>query len=497
MRTITRWSAPHQRTSTPIGLLLALAWLAGCGDDAPTVPAPPTVASVTVGPRNATLSVGESVQLTPMLQDSAGNPITLTTQAVSWSSGAPEVATVSGAGLVTAVAGGPVTITATVESHSGSATVSVASLAFESIAVGAFHSCAVTTEGAAYCWGNNIYGQVGDSLPTGSPRTTPVPVSGGLTFSAVSVAPGERVDVGGHTCGITPEGAGYCWGLNAFGQLGQGGVTGPETCSEQSCATVPQPVAGGLTLASVSTGAWHTCGQTTENAAYCWGFQLVGELGTGVTGNNPAPGAVAGGLTFAVVSAGQYHSCGISDTGAGYCWGLNQYGELGTGTTEDQSAPAAVVGDLVFTSIQAGPFHSCGITTEGSAYCWGDNGQGELGDGTTTPQSSPVPVAGDIAFASISLGSYHTCGVTAEGVAHCWGYNGPGALGDGTNANRPTPVAVTGGLSFAAVGAGSEHSCGITTEGAVYCWGNNQFGQLGNGNANNSNVPLRVLGQQP
>ena len=486
----------HQRTSAPTTLLLALAWLAACGDDEPTAPAPPTIASVTVNPRNAVLAVGENVQLTAMVQDSLGNPITLT-QAVSWSTSAPEVATVSQAGLVTAVAGGPVTITATVESHAGSATVSVGSLGFESIAVGAFHSCALTPEGAAYCWGINSFGQVGDSLPTGNSRTAPVPVSGGLSFSALSVAPGERLDVGGHTCGITPEGAGYCWGLNAYGQLGQGGTTGPETCHELACATVPEPIAGNLTLASVSAGAWHTCALTTANGANCWGFQVVGELGTGVAGDSPTPGPVIGDITFAGVSAGQYHSCGINDAGAGFCWGLNQYGELGIGSTEDQSAQEAGAGGLVFSSILAGPYHSCGITTEGAAYCWGDNGQGELGDGTITPQPNPVPVLGNIVFTSISLGSYHTCGVSDAGAAYCWGYNGQGALGDGTTASQTTPTAVTGGLTFAAVGAGSEHSCGITTAGAVYCWGNNEFGQLGNGTANNSNVPVRILGQQP
>ena len=488
--------SPDSRTLAGTALLLAMVSLAGCGGDDPSGPAPPTVASVTPGPRNASLAVGETLQLSPMLRDAAGN--LLPSQDASWSTSAAEIATVSETGLVTAVAEGPVTITAASGSLSGSATVSVVSLGFESLAVGAFHSCAITTAGAAYCWGNNVYGQVGDGMPTGSPRTTPVPVSGGLTFSAVSAAPGERFDVGGHTCGITSEGAGYCWGMNAFGQLGQGGSTGPESCSgEQPCATVPQPVAGGLTLAWLSAGAWHTCGLTTADAAYCWGFQLVGELGTGVAGNSSTPGAVAGDLTFAGASAGQYHSCGLTDAGAGYCWGLNHYGELGIGSTQDQSAPAAVVGDLVFTSLYAGPYHSCGITAEAAAYCWGDNGQGELGDGTTTPQPSPVAVAGDIAFASISLGSYHTCGVSDAGAAYCWGYNGRGELGDGTTANQLTPIPVIGGLSFADVRAGSEHSCGITTAGAVYCWGNNEVGQLGNGTADNSSVPVRVLGQQP
>ena len=78
----------HRGTSTWTALLLALVSLAGCCGDDPTGPAPPTVASVTVGPRNASLAVGESLQLTAILQDSAGNA--LATQGVSWATDAPE-----------------------------------------------------------------------------------------------------------------------------------------------------------------------------------------------------------------------------------------------------------------------------------------------------------------------------------------------------------------------------------------------------------------------
>jgi Tol biopolymer transport system component/alpha-tubulin suppressor-like RCC1 family protein len=88
-------------------------------------------------------------------------------------------------------------------------------LTFNSVsATGTSHSCGVTTTGAAYCWGWNGEGELGDGTTTPSP--VPVPVSGGLVFASIS-AGGS-----GYTCGLTTAGAAHCWGLNDVGQLGDG-----------------------------------------------------------------------------------------------------------------------------------------------------------------------------------------------------------------------------------------------------------------------------------
>ena len=86
----------------------------------PTVP----VASVTVSPATASLTVGQTAQLTATPKDANGNPLTART--ITWSSSDNTIATVSGSGLVTGVGpGGPVTITATSEGQSGTAAVNV------------------------------------------------------------------------------------------------------------------------------------------------------------------------------------------------------------------------------------------------------------------------------------------------------------------------------------------------------------------------------------
>ena len=140
------------------------------------------------------------------------------------------------------------------------------------------HTCALNTSGAAYCWGSNFGGQLGDG--TIANRLVPTPVAGGLTFAALSA--GYT-----HTCGVATSGAGYCWGGESghiYGQLGDGTTTQ---------RLVPTGVVGGLSFAAVSTGSWHTCGVTTSGAAYCWGENLFGELGDGTTTQRLVPTAVA------------------------------------------------------------------------------------------------------------------------------------------------------------------------------------------------------------
>jgi alpha-tubulin suppressor-like RCC1 family protein len=261
-------------------------------------------------------------------------------------------------------------------------------LTFASLTVGGAHTCGVTSAGAAYCWGYDDYGQLGDSSLY-AVRYTPVPVTGGLTFASLTA--GFM-----HTCGVTSSGAAYCWGLAEVGALGDG-QSNP-TCygfmafPDEPCSKSPVTVAGGLTFTSLTAGFGHTCGLTPGGAAYCWGDNTSGQLGDGSMTRRFTPVAVAGGLTFASLTAGQLHTCGLTSGGAAYCWGDNIHGELGDGSTTQCLTPVAVTGGLTFASLMAGWTHTCGLTSGGVAYCWGDNTYGELGDGSTTQRLVPVAV---------------------------------------------------------------------------------------------------------
>lgn len=349
-------------------------------------------------------------------------------------------------------------------------------LAFVRLGAGYHHTCGVTGDGAAWCWGWNENASLGttDSMDTCGDALEgplqcsgePQPVSGGLAFAAVF--PSLR-----HTCALRDDGAAFCWGH--AGGLGSGHTTGP----------LPRPVAGDhrFTALSASLVDFVTCGLAAGGQAWCWGpdHPNRGGLGTGSRGDAPAPVAVGDDLRFASLSVGEFHTCGVATDGAGWCWGGNWHGQLGIGSMGQEGGtmttplPALVLGDHAFTQIAAAVSHTCGLTPAGGVLCWGDGRPFGLARSAT----APVAAADGIAFASVHAGGRHTCGLTAEGVAYCWGENDGGQLGDGSTEYRAEPTPVSGELRFSALTAGAGHTCGLATDGRAYCWGFNPYGEVG------------------
>jgi alpha-tubulin suppressor-like RCC1 family protein len=299
-------------------------------------------------------------------------------------------------------------------------------------------TCGVTTDNRAFCWGANLFGELGDGTTTGS--ETPIAVAGGLRFA--------QVDAGsGHSCGVTTDNRAFCWGLNNSGQLGIGTNSGPEICNDLPCSTRPVAVVGSRRFRQVSAGSGYTCGVTPFDRAFCWGANPFGNIGDGATAERRIPVAVAGGLQFSEVSAGSGpfpHTCGVTTGERAFCWGFNENGELGDGTTANSLTPVAVASGLRFRQVTAAGSHTCAVNPFDRAFCWGVNRFGQLGDGTTTQRLTPVRVLRGLRWRQLSGGGSHTCGVTTADVAYCWGSNSNGQLGDGTLKNRLRPVPVIG-----------------------------------------------------
>ncbi|MGH7568728.1 MAG: Ig-like domain-containing protein [Gemmatimonadales bacterium] len=456
------------------------------------------VATVALAPPASSVLVGGRVQLVAIARSGTGRR--LFGRAATWASD-NQAAAIVAAGLVTGQAPGTANITAAVQSLTASLAITVRVVTFSSLSAGLIHACGRVADGSVYCWGDHSVGQLGSATAPDTCNGFPCTSTAQSVIGGPPVPPGFAALTvgGGHACGLDPGGAAFCWGWNVSGQLGTAATT--ETCFGDPCARQPVAVSGGLAFARLSGGFAHSCGLTAGAAAHCWGENSNGQLGNGSTASSAVPVAVGGGLFFDSLSAGAYHTCAVTSAGAAYCWGYNEAGQVGDNSTVDRPAPSAVIGNLTFATVSAGRFHSCGVTTAGAAYCWGLNVSGQLG-ATSTSTCSGAPcgltalaVGGGLTFTALSAGGSHTCGLATGGAAYCWGANAEGELGNGTQIASPSPVAVSGSLVFTQLTTGLSHSCGLTGGGVAYCWGLNQFGQLGNGTATRSVTPSKVLGQ--
>jgi alpha-tubulin suppressor-like RCC1 family protein len=208
-------------------------------------------------------------------------------------------------------------------------------------------ACAIKNH-AAYCWGNNGYGQLGNGTANGQITPALVQVKG-LTSGVTSIVSGYL-----HVCAVM-NGNVYCWGNNLYGQLGHQ----PDSIVnvDNGCTVPPDHAPCGLSPVQVQG------------------------LPSGVT----------------AITAGTYHSCAVAN-GLAYCWGANQYGQLGDGTTTTTDQPVQVKNLTNVTAISAGAYpdpdgydETCAVA-DGDVYCWGSNAYGQLGDGTTNDSSVPVKV---------------------------------------------------------------------------------------------------------
>ncbi len=344
------------------------------------------------------------------------------------------------------------------------------------LATGGEHTCALSGSGGVSCWGWNGHGQLGDGTTTA--RSLPVAVTGLETgVTAIAAA-------GATTCALKSDGELLCWGANVLGQLGDG-------------SRVDRPVAtqvpGVTDATAVAVGNGHVCAVSSTRGLLCWGWNHYGQLGDGTTTDRSAPTPVAGApADVGALSAGDSHTCLLTSSGAAWCWGANSAGQLGTGTTSPSAQPAPVEGlGLGAQAISAGVLHTCAVRS-GAAWCWGFNATGQVGDGGLSTRSRPTPVTGMGADATLVEADGYSCGV-ASGTVRCWGVNTFGGLGDGTTVARSAPVPV-GGLPPTAttISVGNHHACAVDTPGNVWCWGDNAYGQVGDGTTVDRRSAVRV-----
>ena len=236
-----------------------------------------------------------------------------------------------------------------------------------------------------------------------------------------------------HSGVIAQDGSLYMWGVNDFGQIGDG-----TTKNRYKPTKILDHVV------SVSLGDYYSGAITQDGSLYMWGSNVYGQIGDGTTEDRYKPTKILDHVI--AVSLGYCHSGAITQDGSLYMWGSNDSGQIGDGTTEDRYKPTKILDHVIAVSLQTG--NSGAITQDGSLYTWGSNVYGEIGDGTEEDRYKPTKILDHVI--AVSLGVGHSGAITQDGSLYMWGWNSDGQIGDGTTKARYTPTQITipGGVAL-------------------------------------------------
>lgn len=319
-----------------------------------------------------------------------------------------------------------------------------------------------------------------------------------------------------NSCSIKNNGAGYCWGWNGYGSIGDGS----NTDSSIPVSINSSGVLSGKTLKQISVGDTHVCAIASDDKVYCWGDNTYGALGNNSTTNSSSPVAVStsgvlSGKTILSVAAGSYFTCALASDNKVYCWGRDNFGQLGNMNTTTSLIPVAV--DTSATSslngktvlqIAVNDSSVCAISNDYKGHCWGKNGttMGILGanNGTWSLKTYPVAIYSTGVLSGKTLrqisgnsDSATFCAIASDNQAYCWGDSADGQVGNNSWSQSIVPAAVStsgvlSGKNIKSISTGYHHTCALTDANTVACWGRGANGQLGDGLLTASPIPVNI-----
>lgn len=351
------------------------------------------------------------------------------------------------------------------------------STTFHSVHAGERHTCAIDSDGNAWCWGGNRFGQLGDGSNVG--RSRPVRVEGGHSF--VALALGST-----HTCGVDSEGTAWCWGGNFVGKLGDG---------TSASSSVPVRVTGlpGKVDAIIATSD-RSCA-VSGGALWCWGDNTQNAMGIDRRGIFlTATEVLPANVVSHAMSPGR--ACTVAEKVL--CVGIDVDGALpvdGVYGTVIKGLP-----DEPLVEVAAAQFMFCGRTDAGRVFCWGNLSWFIGQDGSLQEDIwfRPSELAGAHADKLATMEA--TVCVLEDGRVVCRGRlpgegwvlsGGVGApVVDAQKLGEPWVIPFPGNVRD--VSGGYAHICAVDENGQVWCSGSNSDGQLGDGGTNDSLEPVRV-----
>lgn len=388
------------------------------------------------------------------------------------------------------------------------------------IAAGHEHSLAVKSDGTVWAWGLNLAGQIGDG--GGVQRTAPVRVPNLTDVRAVA---------GGslHSLALKADGTVWAWGSNLFGEQGRALKALPNNLPDiNQEPTQIQDLTG---MAAVAAGENYSVALKADGSVWAWGMNTFGQLGNGSADGEPVnaqdrpkahpkPAPVQGLSRIVAIAAGASHALALDAEGAVWAWGLGSHGQTGFPELKEPSAyiletgpdgkprqkdsavrkrewmratPSRVAGLGKVKAIAAGDNSSLALAADGTVWAWGANTprqsdqleraqSGQQAEDTQLrllASGRPVQVAALAGIAAIGVGRFGGMALQGSGTVWGWGDNYTGQLGTGNDKASTTPVQVKGLTGVNAIAVGLSHTlAAVTVTGDPYLQWYSEFSEL-------------------
>lgn len=308
-----------------------------------------------------------------------------------------------------------------------------------SLDVGYWHCLAVKSDGTAWAFGYNNYGQMGDGTVLNRDVAVQVrnPPASGFLSGIIKVS-GGGFAVGGNSLALKSDGSVYAWGYGGNGEMGNNTTV----ATNSICFQVKDPPGTGFLsgIVDISAGYTHMLAAKSDGTAWAWGSDASGQIGNDALVSAPLllPVQVSGLTNVIKVAAGDRFSVFLKSNGDVWSCGLNTNKRLGDNTTTQRTTPVQVQifggGNLTnIVAISAGEAHCLALRNDNTVWAWGRNGAYQLGDGVgNIDQGQAVQVPGLVGIITqISAGANHSIVLRSTGTNQDWGDNSWGQLGNG------------------------------------------------------------------